>query len=231
MSPMFKPILLGCVLGALSLQLAQAEDTFLPETDLPANAAPIPAATYSFDQDVAGAFPKLFEEANLGEGTTAQWIVKTLHDAPSRPNGLTQKALADGKSTLILLLKSAARSHGEVAIRFKTLSTSDQQISGIVYKYQDPKNYYLLATSTRDDTCSLYRVKNGKRKEIDSKPTLMAPLKWHHLRLVFSENTFTTLLNDEAVMGGKEKSTAGGRVGLFVAGPSQVVFDDFQVSK
>ena len=122
--------------------------------------------------------------------------------------------------------------HGEVAVRFKALSGEGDQTAGIVFRYKDPQNYYIIVANSREDACALYRVKKGKRKLLDTKDVIVTPFLWHELRITFAKGTYTALMGKELVLGGKHSGlTEPGLVGLWTKCDSQIAFDDFRVSK
>ncbi len=137
-----------------------------------------------------------------------------------------------GEDTALGIINTKPVEHGEVAVRFKTLSTEGDQAAGIVFRYQDPSNYYVIAASAKDESCALYRVRNGKRKKIDSKDVIVSPLSWHELRVIFTQDKYTALVDGELALGVKDSSlTAPGRVGLWTPAGSQIAFDNFRVSR
>ncbi len=137
-----------------------------------------------------------------------------------------------GEDYSVGLLNDILLDHGEVAIRFKTLTTEGDQAAGIVFRYKDPQNYYMMIASAKDEMCALYRVKGGKRKKIDSQDVIVTPLTWHKLHITFVQENYTAFVDGELALGVKDSSFKDpGRIGVCIKSGSQIAFDDFRVSK
>ncbi len=196
-------------------------------------AVPTPQALFNFDKDALGKPPPRFTLAITGEGPAVHWEVKQDRQAPSLPNVLAQTGAAKpGENFALALLEGIVLAHGEVAVRFKALSGEEDQAAGIVWRYQNPQTYYVVRANAKEDNCSVFRVKKGKRKEIDTQAAIVTPLTWHELRLSFVKENFTVSLDGELVLGGKDKSfRTPGQVGLWTKADSVILFDDFRVSQ
>lgn len=231
---MFKPALRSMfIAGFMVWQGSGLYGAPAPAESLPKDAVPVPSTAFPFDQDTVGKPPIGFEVPVSASTTPERWSVQALRDAPSKPNGLMHSPKTEaGGETAILLHQSSPRTSGEVAVRFKTLSTEDEQITGLVFRYLDADNYWLLALSTKDDNGSLFQVKKGKRKLIDTKEQIISPFHWHEIKLVFTDNTFTATLDHELLLGGKTRRVSDpGRVGIFTASGVTAAFDDFRISR
>jgi len=199
---------------------------------LPKDAVPAPVAVFNFDRDRLMNPPRHFTLAVTGEGPGIRWEVQRDFHAPSKPNILVQIGKANpGENFALAILNDIHLDHGEVAVRFKVLAGEEDQAAGIVFRYKDPQNYYVIRADGRDDTCALYRVKNGKRKPLDTKNVIVTPYTWHELRVIFTCDTYTAMIGDEPVLGGKDFSDEAGQVGLWTKADSHIAFDDLRISK
>lgn len=201
--------------------------------ELPKGAVPALAQSYRFDQMPNGRVGDPFFIPSTELGRAEEWMVAELRDAYSPPRVLRRHtAAAASDSTSALLLLSSERLRGELAVRFKTLSTDDAQTAGLIFRYIDPLNYTVLLVDSRHDALSLFDIKKGKRKLVDSKEALVTPLKWHQIRLAFTEDRYTVAWNGELLMGGKLKRADGpGACGLAAAANSDVAFDDLELTR
>jgi len=137
-----------------------------------------------------------------------------------------------GDDAAVGLLHAKPIDHGEVVVQFKTLATEGEQAAGIVFRYQDASNYYVIVASALDESCTLYRVREGKRKKIDAKDVIVSPLTWHELHIIFAQDKFTALVDGELALGVKDSSIkAPGQVGLWTPAGSQMVFENLRVSR
>ncbi len=132
----------------------------------------------------------------------------------------------------LLLLNKIQRETGEVAVRLKTLRVEGDQDAGVVVRYQDPRNFYVVVVSAKDESCALERVEDGKTKRIGAQDIPVSPLAWHELRVLFVQNRFTALLDGELVLGLKDSAfKKAGRIGLWSRAGSSILFDNFRISR
>ena len=227
--PNAAPAVLLWVAMSAGLAYAAAPDPMVP----PKDAVPAPMAAFNFDHDAVGKLPPRFTAAVMGEGPEIHWEVKQDRLAPSAPNVLVQSGKAKpGENFALALLDNVQLDHGEIAVRFKVLSGEEEQAVGIVYRYKDARNYYIIATSAHDDSCAIYQVKKGIRKQIDSQNVIVSPYTWHELHIIFAGPSYTALVDGEAVMGGKDSTFKGpGLVGLWTKSDTVADFDDLRISQ
>jgi len=199
----------------------------------PKGAVPIPMAVYNFDHDVPGQLPKHFTFAVTGQGPEIHWEVRDDPRPPSPPYVLAQSGRADpGENFALALLEGANLEQGEVAVRFKAIEAEDEQAAGIVWRYKDPNTYYVVCASAREDTCGVYRVKNGKRKLLDEESVTLMPYVWHDLHIIFVKKNYSVFVDGQLIVGGKDASLLdAGEVGLWTKADSSIRFDDFRVSR
>jgi len=187
---------------------------------------------FDFDHDAAGKPPKGFSLAVTGAGPSILWEVRPDSHAPSKPNILAQSGKAEpGENFALAILDGKILQFGEAAVRFKTVNGEEDQAAGIVWRYKDPQTYYVVRANAREDNCSVYRVKQGKRKLLESQSIIVSPYIWHDLRIIFVNDKFTAFFDGELVLGGKDSSFRSGQVGLWTKADSVTYFDDFRVSQ
>src|SRR5438552_11914621 len=143
---------------------------------------------------------------------------------------LTKVTSAD-QDTLWILDK-IRRENGEAAVRFRTLDAEGDQEAGIIFRYTDPKNYYAVVGNAQEEKCSLYRVTDGSWKMEGSQDAIITPLTWHELRVIYSPERVTAILDGQLTLGIKMSTVkSAGRVGLWARVGSRVSFDKFQISR
>lgn len=199
----------------------------------PKGAVPVYLSTISFDHDAAGKPPANFSFAVTGEGPEMHWEIQQDPLVTAPHHILVQNGKTDlGDNVAIALLGDRSLQNGEIAVRFRVNSGEDDQSAGIVWRYKDPQTYYMARASAKEDTCSVYRVKKGKMKLIDSNLVVIVPYTWHELRLVFVNKDFTAFVDGELAVGGKDSSyLEAGKIGLCTLSDSTVRFDGLRVSR
>jgi hypothetical protein len=199
----------------------------------PKNAAPVFLAALSFDKDSLGKPPADFVFAVTGEGPAARWEVQQDPSISTLHHLLVQTGHTEpGDNAALALLHGSLLEHGEVVVRFRVNGGEDDQSAGIVWRYQDPQTYYMARASAKDDACSVYLVKKGKRKLLDTQQVVIIPYTWHELRVVFVQKSYSVFIDHELIVGGKNSGLPGaGQIGLCTLSDSVVRFDDFRYSR
>ena len=82
-------------------------------------------------------------------------------------------------------------------VRFRAEDGKADQAGGLVFRYKDNNNYYVLRANALENNVRLYSVVNGNRRQIGGKNTKVTPKEWHLLKVIckadkiqcFFENT------------------------------------------
>ncbi|HYT61150.1 MAG TPA: hypothetical protein VEL06_13325 [Haliangiales bacterium] len=106
--------------------------------------------------DEANALPKGWESGITGKGA-AKWEVVPDDTAPSRPNVLKQS----GEATFCWAAKTDEHiKDGFVEVKFKPVSGKEDQAGGIVFRFKDADNYYIVRANALEDNVVLYKTVN-----------------------------------------------------------------------
>ncbi|HXI44406.1 MAG TPA: hypothetical protein VNH83_30760, partial [Bryobacteraceae bacterium] len=126
-----------------------------------------PAEVINFDTTPAGALPPGWTSAMTHAGGTPKWEVLADSTAPSKPNVLAQLSNdpTDGRFPLAILEKANFKD-GELSVRTRAISGKVDQGAGLVWRYRDPDNYYLVRANALEDNVVLYKVERGRRSSI-----------------------------------------------------------------
>ncbi len=204
-------------------------------------AAALAAEIVNFDSAQPGAVPSGWTVAMTHKGGAPKWEVLKDDTAPSKPNVLAQTSNdpTDGRFPLAILDKSNFKD-GELSVKTKAISGRGDQGAGLVWRYQNPDNYYLVRSNALENNVVLYKVQNGRRSSIapKGKPAgtygvnhKVPPKAWNTLRVTVSGSLFTVYFNGEKLYD-VEDSTFGnaGKAGLWTKADSVIYFDDFEIS-
>lgn len=184
----------------------------------------------SFDE--ANALPKGWEAGITGKGT-AQWEVVSEDSAPSGAMVLKQS----GEATFCWSAKTDERiKDGFVEVKFKPISGKEDQAGGLVFRFKDANNYYVVRGNALEGNVVLYKTVNGKRSSLQVKgrmfgygvDTKVPKGKWSTLRVEFRGNLFTVFFNGKKLFDVDDKTfTDPGAVGVWTKADSVTLFDDF----
>jgi hypothetical protein len=167
-------------------------------------------------------------------------VVRKDDSAPSKPNVLAQVSNdATGGRFPLAVYEKASLKDGTLSVKFKAISGRGDQAAGLVWRYQDPDNYYIVRANALEDNVVLYKVEKGERIALAPKGTpsntygVKHPVPkqtWSTLSVVFQGNVFTVGFNGQKLFEVEDSTfTAAGKAGLWTKADSVTYFDDFRV--
>ncbi|MFN7140279.1 MAG: family 16 glycoside hydrolase [Limisphaerales bacterium] len=114
-----------------------------------------------------------------------------------------------------------------VTTRFKCISGEVAQMAGVVFRYVDEKNFYVLRASAKGNTFRFYKVVNGLRSN-PLGPEIPIPAgTWHELTVSCKGNQIRCSLNGkEAIPMLTDNSFTAGKIGFFTKSDSVSFFAD-----
>jgi hypothetical protein len=198
------------------------------------------AETIRFDRVVPGKLPADWTIAMTHAGAPPDWEIVRDESAPSPPNVLAQlsRDQTAGRFPLAIWEKALVED-GEISIAFKTVDGSIDQAAGIVWRYQDPNNYYIVRANALENNVVFYKVENGVRTSIAPKglPSRSYGVKhviprgrWNHLKVSFTRANIIVFFNQERLFEADDTTfPKPGKVGLWTKADSVTYFDDFAV--
>ncbi len=215
-------------LGAAGIVLAAAV--------LPAQAPRIA----TFDQDTAGAPPKGFSTALTGQGKPGVWIVKKDPESPDLSNVLAQID-ADPTSYRfpVCVLDDVLAKDVDLMVLFKPVSGKGDQAAGLVWRYKDANNYYVVRANAIEQNVVLYKVQDGKRTDLPLKGLgrtygMKAEVpsgKWGMLGLTAAGSLVTAYLNGQRLFEVEDTTFRdAGKVGVWTKADSVTYFDELKVA-
>jgi hypothetical protein len=199
------------------------------------------AETIRFDGGTPGTLPSGWTVAMTHAGGEPRWEIERDPGAPSPPFVFAQVSQdrTAGRFPLAIWGGASIR-NGEVVVAFKTISGTVDQAAGIVWRYRDPNNYYIVRANALENNIVLYKVENGVRLSIAPKgmPSRSYGVKheipkgqWSTLAIAFKDSHFVVYFNREQVFETEDHTFRNaGRTGLWTKADSVTYFDDFSVS-
>lgn len=191
-----------------------------------------------FDNTSPGSLPQDWESALTKAGGAPRWEILRDESAPSKPNVLAQTSTdrTAGRFPLAIF-RAASLRDGEISVRFKPVSGSVDQAAGLVWRYIDRNNYYIVRANALENNVVLYKVQGGERTSLAPRgmPSRSYGVKhavpkmtWSELKVVFTSDIATVYFNNERLFDVKDGTFSGaGRVGVWTKADSVTYFDDF----
>jgi hypothetical protein len=198
------------------------------------------AEVIRFDNAVPGKLPAGWTIAMTHGGAAPRWEV-VRDTSGQRPRNVLAQVSRDhtaGRFPLAIWDTITIRD-GEVSVAFKTVDGIVDQAAGVVWRYQDQNNYYIVRANALESNVVLYKVENGVRLSIAPKglPSRSYGVKhpiprgqWNTLKVGFKDSSFVVFLNGERLFEAEDRTLVmAGRTGLWTKADSVTYFDEFTV--
>lgn len=195
--------------------------------------------TFSFETDVAGGPPKGFTAAKTGGGRPGTWVIQQ-DTGDGKPNRVVVQTDADPTSARfpVLVADGVELRDADITVRFRAISGTVDQAAGIVWRYRDANNYYIVRANALEDNVVLYKVQNGRRSDLPLKgqgrtygaKALVPKNVWSTLRVTAKGALFTAYLNGQKLFEVEDTTfTGAGRIGVWTKADSVTQFDDLTI--
>jgi hypothetical protein len=200
---------------------------------------------FNFGEYPSDQTPSNFVSAVSGLGKPGQWHV-ILDQAPSMmPARDTNSPAMTQHAVLAQLERVGMDQHFPVLVysddkfddftfstRFKITGGGLAQMGGVVFRYQDPKNYYVLVASVLDKHFWFFKFVNGVRSEKLIGPSIeIARNEWHEMSVKCDGNHIDCLFDGKQIIPMITDSSFGkGKVGFWTKSDSVVYFTDSKLN-
>lgn len=206
----------------------------LPLAAALAGCATAPKTT--FDTATVGTLPSGWLAQTTGSGE-ARWSIEKDDTAPSHPLVLKQSGWTPKPSFPLCVKPDVRLKDGFVEVKFKPLSGTNDQAAGLIWRYRDANNYYVVRANALEDNVVLYKVEQGKRQALGIVGRVggygvkekVPAQQWSTLRVQFQGSHFRTFLNGKELFAAEDSTFPdAGAVGLWTKADSVTLFDDFR---
>jgi hypothetical protein len=190
-----------------------------------------------FEQESVGQPPKGFVFGYTRKaGTPGRWIVQqdangkflAQLDADRTRNRFPTAVVSDVSATDV-----------DLTVRFRPISGRVDQAAGLVWRYQNEDNYYIVRANALEDNVVLYKVQNGERTDLAvkgegrtyGKPAEVPSGQWSTLRVVAAGPRFEVHFNGRKLYEVEDMTfSKAGRIGVWTKADSVTHFDDLTVT-
>jgi hypothetical protein len=186
--------------------------------------------TRDFESDALGIAPVGFELARTGGGAEGRWVVRVEHGSVKNHVLVQESADPTDYRFPLAILSGPVYKDVIVTVRARPLSGKVDQGFGIVWRYQDPNNYYITRCNADEDNCTIYHTVNGHRRPFLNQSVKVASQVWHTLKLEAVGDHFTVFYDGAKVIDARDATfKEAGKVGLWTKADSVIEFDDLTV--
>jgi hypothetical protein len=160
-----------------------------------------------------------------------RWLVKAEKDAPSGVNVLAQTDIdATSYRFPVAVVDSISVQNFRLAVRCKPISGKVDQACGVVFRYRDENNYYVVRANALEDNVRFYNMIAGKRSELASWSGPVNSGSWHELSVTAKGDLFEISWDGKKVIEARDKTfSEPGKIGLWTKADSVTYFDDLRV--
>jgi hypothetical protein len=178
----------------------------------------------------------------INQGAAARWEVVKDATAPSPPYVLAQ--VSNDRNNWrcpVAILDKPVFQNGEISVRLKPVTGKDDLAGGLVFRFRDPNDYYLVRANALENSVAVYKVEGGQWRLLRPKGAAGGGAAVHHsvpahswsiLKVAFKGPVFSVYFNHRRLLQVEDRSYEGaGKVGLWTKGDSVTYFDDFRVAQ
>lgn len=181
--------------------------------------------TWTFDKDEVGRAPAGFEFATTAKTPAGKWVV--VKDGERQVLAQQDAGGADARFAMAVVKDSSFKDL-RLSVKGKPVAGKVDQAVGLVWRYQDPDNYYVARSNALEGNVRLYKVVNAKRIMFGTKEDLKIETgAWQSLQVEQRGKSIKVSLNDEALFEAADETfAAAGKVGVWIKADSVTHFDD-----
>lgn len=185
----------------------------------------------TFDSFEIGRVPPGFSTALTGGGGPVSWVIQEDLTAPSGSKVLAQTNAdqTDYRFPICVYDKFTAKDV-EVSVKFKAVSGTVDQAAGLVARFKDKDNYYMVRANALEDNVRLYKVVGGSRKQLAGANVNVPHGEWHGLTLTIKGRHMEVRFDGKLLLKADDEAfKEAGKVGLWTKADSVSYFDDLRV--
>ncbi|MEI8289964.1 MAG: hypothetical protein WCH99_10865 [Verrucomicrobiota bacterium] len=198
----------------------------------------------NFGDYAEGSTPTNFSYALFGAGKPGIWKV-VMDTVPSAFAPLTDKAPSvtrhgvlaqtsqdmSDEHFLMFVYDNEVFRNFKLATRFKIISGVAEQMAGVVFRYQNASNFYVVRASALGKNVRFYKVVNGLRSDPIGPALNVSAGVWHTLAVQCEGNQISIFYDDKPVMPPLgDNSFAEGKAGFWTKSDSVSYFSDAVVN-
>jgi hypothetical protein len=182
--------------------------------------------TWEFQDDKADEPPAGFSFGKTGQGRPGKWVVRTDASAPKGDHVLAQIDTDDTDYRFPIAVADASLlKDGRVEVHCKPVSGKTDQACGLVLRYRDENNYYVVRANALEDNVRLYRVVAGRRQQFAGWNGKVASQTWHTLAIEARGNRFQAFFDGKGVIDAQDDTFKdAGKLGVWTKADSVTYF-------
>lgn len=187
---------------------------------------------WNFDSDKAGQIPAGWKSL---EG---DWQVIADPSAPSKPNvfglpaGRVLKSLTGLLAYYPIAIETDPTEYSDFTLEAQFMSAGGRFdcSGGLIFRYVDEKNFYLLSAGCPSDYFALSRMTNGQMATLKQSVVPTDKGTWYRLKVTAQGGHFMCYDDNKMIFDYDDNKIAKGKIGVWAADDSQAEFDDITLT-
>lgn len=187
---------------------------------------------WNFDSDKAGQMPAGWKAL---EG---DWQVIADPSAPSKPNvfglpaGRVLKSLTGLLAYYPIAIETDPTEYSDFTLEAQFMSAGGRFdcSGGLIFRYVDEKNFYLLSAGCPSDYFALSRMTNGQMATLKQSVVPTDKGTWYRLKVTAQGGHFMCYDDNKMIFDYDDNKIAKGKIGVWAADDSQAEFDDITLT-
>jgi hypothetical protein len=157
---------------------------------------------------------------------TGTWVASL-----ENSNVLLKMTGNDGNDFNIAVFKSTNYQNAEIEAKVKALQGEEDQGGGLVWRYINSKNYYVVRANPLENNIRLYRVVDGNRRQMQSVSAKVKTGEWFTLKVRILGNRIECYMNDEKILSDTDDTFPNpGLIGFWSKADAVSLFDDLKIN-
>jgi hypothetical protein len=200
----------------------------------PATAEYLRTWTFGFEEASAGNLPDSFQAGMTGTWKATEWRVREFQGNRVLAHIGFWEEDPEGVYPVCWVKESAAEDLTLTVRLFPVRPPGDipkahHDGAGIVVRFKDPMNYYLLRAVPHEARVRLYKVVNGERSTLAGRNLEVGVDAWHELKLKAAGDALTAYFNGAELFTHRDPTFArAGAFGLWSKPNNVTYFDDLK---
>jgi hypothetical protein len=187
---------------------------------------------FDFEDFLVGSVPEGFSAHLGGQGAPGAWRIQEDPSAPAGRRVLSQTSTdATSYRFPLCIYDRLTAKDAEVAVKFRAVSGKVDQAAGLVVRFQDANNYYIVRANALENNVRLYRVVAGRRQQFAGADVNVTSGQWHSLTLHVRGTHFKVFFNERLLFEADDATFSGaGKIGLWTKADSVTYFDNLTIT-
>jgi hypothetical protein len=183
---------------------------------------------WTFEDATVGALPSGWVAAKTGEGPGSVWKIVVAEVGGKKTQALAQTSF-EGPDALfnLCVAKDVKQLDVDLSVQIKAVSGQNDRGGGLVWRYQDAKNYYITRWNPLEDNFRVYHVVDGKRTVLAHAAVMLPQDQWHTVRAVQQGEHIQCYLDGKLLLDVNDATIkAAGAIGLWSKSDAVSWFDN-----